>query len=101
MVVRSEEKCFLKTKPGTSYLRLILYHHHRKPLKCMTLTITNVSKRYSGNVFGLRDFSVTIQSGVLGLLGPNGAGKSTLMRILATITKPTQGTITWNGIDIL
>jgi len=34
------------------------------------------------------------------LLGPNGAGKSTLMRILATITKPTRGRITWNGTDI-
>jgi ABC-type multidrug transport system ATPase subunit len=37
---------------------------------------------------------------VLGLLGPNGAGKSTLMRILATITKATAGSVTWNGKDI-
>ena len=37
---------------------------------------------------------------MLGLLGPNGAGKSTLMRILATITKPTEGRVTWNGVDI-
>ena len=37
---------------------------------------------------------------VLGLLGPNGAGKSTLMRILATITALTEGTVTWNGVDI-
>ena len=37
--------------------------------------------------------------GVLGLLGPNGAGKSTLMRIIATITRPTSGTVRWNGVD--
>src|SRR5208283_4062974 len=39
--------------------------------------------------------------GVLGLLGPNGAGKSTLMRILATVTRPSTGSIHWNDLDIL
>ena len=37
---------------------------------------------------------------MLGLLGPNGAGKTTLMNILATVTTPTEGTVTWNGTDI-
>ena len=67
----------------------------------MNLSINEISKQYKGNVWGLKGFSLTIEPGVLGLLGPNGAGKSTLMRILATITKPTEGTITWNGIDII
>lgn len=67
----------------------------------MNLTIDNVSKAYRGGVFGLRDFSLSIGPGVLGLLGPNGAGKSTLMRILATITKPTAGRVTWNGADVV
>jgi len=66
----------------------------------MKLVIDGVSKRYKGNVWGLRDFSLILESGVLALIGPNGAGKSTLMRILATITKPTAGRVTWNGIDI-
>lgn len=66
----------------------------------MQLTIENVGKQYRGDFWGLRDFSLTLEPGVLGLLGPNGAGKSTLMRILATITKPTTGQVTWNGTNI-
>jgi ABC-type multidrug transport system ATPase subunit len=65
----------------------------------MELAIEGVSKRYRGNVWGLREFSLTLEPGILGLVGPNGAGKSTLMRILATITQPTEGTVTWKGAD--
>jgi len=46
----------------------------------MELRIENVSKLYRCEVWGLRDFSLTLGAGVLGLVGPNGAGKSTLMR---------------------
>ncbi len=66
----------------------------------LSLAIDNVSKRYGRKVWGLQRFSLELGPGVLGLLGPNGAGKSTLMRILATITQPTEGTVTWDGIDI-
>jgi len=66
----------------------------------MKLVIEGVGKLYNGKVWGLRDFSLELGPGVLGLLGPNGAGKSTLMSILATITKATDGRVTWNGVDI-
>jgi ABC-2 type transport system ATP-binding protein len=66
----------------------------------LKLLIAGVSKLYRGNVWALREFSVEVGPGVLGLVGPNGAGKSTLMRILATIARPTSGTITWNDRDI-
>lgn len=66
----------------------------------MTLETNHLGKRYKGNVWGLRGFGLSIDSGILGLLGPNGAGKSTLMRILATVTKPTEGEASWSGHDI-
>jgi ABC-2 type transport system ATP-binding protein len=67
----------------------------------MKLTIEHLSKQYRRDIWGLRDFDLELGPGVIGLLGPNGAGKSTLMRMLATITRPTQGTILWNDTDIV
>jgi ABC-2 type transport system ATP-binding protein len=66
----------------------------------MELVIDRVSKQYKGKMWGLNDFSLKLQSGILGLLGPNGAGKTTLLNILATVTKPTAGKVLWNGTNI-
>jgi ABC-type multidrug transport system ATPase subunit len=63
------------------------------------LTLDNISKRFRAGNYGVRDVSLSIGAGVLGLLGPNGAGKSTLMQLIATITRPTEGRITFDGID--
>lgn len=38
---------------------------------------------------------------ILGLLGPNGAGKSTTLRMLSTLARPTKGTATIGGYDIV
>lgn len=67
----------------------------------MKLEIKTLTKQFGQGKTGLSDFSATIEKGVLGLLGPNGAGKSTLMKIIATISKPTQGSIFLNGEDIV
>lgn len=67
----------------------------------MQLTISHLSKQYRRDFWGLRDFDLEVGPGVIGLLGPNGSGKSTLMRMLATITRPTEGTVRWNDTDIL
>ncbi len=66
----------------------------------MKLVIDSVSKRYGRTHWALRGFSLELGPGVLGLLGPNGAGKTTLMTILATITRPTEGRVIWNGTEL-
>jgi len=67
----------------------------------MKLSTSNLGKQYRRDFWGLKDFSLEVGPGILGLLGPNGAGKSTFMRMLATITKPTEGNILWNNVDIV
>jgi ABC-type multidrug transport system ATPase subunit len=67
----------------------------------MEISVKDLSKKYSGNKFGLKNVNLELKNGILGLIGPNGAGKSTLMRILATISKPTSGLVTFNGTDIV
>ena len=64
------------------------------------LEIQSVGKRYRGGVQALSRFSLALGPGVHGLLGPNGAGKSTLMRILATISRPSEGRVLWQGEDV-
>ena len=68
--------------------------------RLLELSIEGVSKSYPGRGLALDGFSLRLGPGVVGLLGPNGAGKSTLMRILATLTRPSAGTVLWNGVDV-
>ena len=67
----------------------------------MQLEIQNISKKYSKNKYGLKDFSIRLENGILGLLGPNGAGKSTLLKMIATISKPTEGMLLLNKNNIV
>ncbi len=64
------------------------------------LSIKNLHKRF-GDVHALNNVSLDLSPGLFGLLGPNGAGKSTLMRTLATLQKPDEGSISYNGTDII
>ena len=66
----------------------------------MKLVIDGVSKQYAKKLWGLRDLRLELGPGVVGLLGPNGAGKSTLMRIIATVTRATEGRVLWNDRDL-
>lgn len=64
------------------------------------LSVNHVTKKYH-RFTALDDISLEFQNGVYGLLAPNGAGKTTLMKMLATLSFPTKGEITWNGTDII
>jgi heme ABC exporter ATP-binding subunit CcmA len=49
----------------------------------------------------LRGVSFSVPTGAtVALLGPNGAGKTTLQRILATLTRPSAGEVTIDGLDL-
>ena len=65
------------------------------------LEISGLTKRYPNGTVALADFTLTAGEGVLGLLGPNGAGKTTLMSIVATVLRPSGGTVRWKGTDVL
>ncbi|HSP39661.1 MAG TPA: ATP-binding cassette domain-containing protein [Frankiaceae bacterium] len=57
-------------------------------------------KRY-GDVLALDGLDLVAPAGqVLALLGPNGAGKTTLVRSIATLTRPTEGTLRVAGHDV-
>jgi ABC-type multidrug transport system ATPase subunit len=64
------------------------------------LQIQNVTKSYGRKVTAVSDVSLELKAGVVGLIGHNGAGKTTLMQMIATLTKPTAGSILFDGTDI-
>jgi ABC-2 type transport system ATP-binding protein len=65
------------------------------------ITIEHLTLQYH-DVKALDDLSLQVKKGELfGLLGPNGAGKTTAINILCGLLKPTSGTATVCGYDIL
>ncbi len=66
------------------------------------IAVSNLSKTYGSGFSALKDVSLDIRPGeIFALLGPNGAGKTTLISIVCGIVKPTSGTVTAAGHDIV
>jgi len=72
----------------------------------MLLTIDRISKTYSAfpnpPTKVLHEVSLSVNHGeALGLVGESGSGKSTIAKCLMALTRPEEGTITYDGIDVI
>ncbi|MBD3184468.1 ATP-binding cassette domain-containing protein [Candidatus Poribacteria bacterium] len=64
-----------------------------------TIEINDLSKEYRYKTV-FKDINISLQAGeILGLTGPNGGGKTTLLKILATLVRPTSGSVFIHGYD--
>lgn len=62
------------------------------------LSFQSVTKTFASGVVALRDVSFRVDRGeFLSIVGPSGCGKSTALRLIAGLTAPTSGTVTWDG----
>ncbi len=65
------------------------------------IEVSNLCKQFSSTI-AVDDISFSIEKGeICGYLGPNGAGKTTTVRMLTGMLKPTSGTATIDGLDII
>ncbi|MCL1802266.1 MAG: ABC transporter ATP-binding protein [Eubacteriaceae bacterium] len=63
------------------------------------VNVSNLKKTY-GDFTAVNGISFSVQPGeIFGFLGPNGAGKTTTINMMIGLTKPTEGSITIDGID--
>ena len=66
------------------------------------ITVSHLNKTYASGFQALKDINLEIRHGeIFALLGPNGAGKTTLINVICGIVKPSTGTVTVDGHDIL
>lgn len=64
------------------------------------LECVNLKKKYM-TVTAVEDITVNIEAGrIYALLGPNGSGKTTFMKMIAGLTRPTSGTLLYEGEKI-
>lgn len=66
------------------------------------IRLENVSFRYPGaEEFTLKNINLSLHPGErLAVVGLNGAGKTTLVKLISGLYDPTEGRVTWNGVDI-
>ena len=66
------------------------------------ISIRQLSKTYASGFQALKSVDLTIRRGeIFALLGPNGAGKTTLINIVCGIVRPSSGSVTADGHDVV
>ncbi|MES2243121.1 MAG: ABC transporter ATP-binding protein [Pseudomonadota bacterium] len=66
------------------------------------ISIQQLTKTYASGFHALKSVDLTIRRGeIFALLGPNGAGKTTLISIVCGIVRPSSGSVTADGHDIV
>lgn len=61
-----------------------------------------LTKVYSSGCKAINELSFEVKEGeIFGFLGPNGAGKSSTIKILTTLSRPTSGSASVGGFDVL
>ena len=66
------------------------------------LDVVNLTKIYPNGKKANAGINLEVRKGeIVGLIGPNGAGKTTLLRQILALLKPTEGSITLLGKDIV
>jgi len=64
--------------------------------------LANALVRHFGDVQAVNGVDLRVEQGeIFGFLGPNGAGKSTTVRMLTTLLRPTSGTASVAGFDVV
>ena len=63
------------------------------------LLVSGARKRF-GSMVALDGVDLRLHGGIVTVLGPNGSGKTTLLRVLATVTRPDQGEVLVDGLDV-
>lgn len=68
------------------------------------IEIKNLTKTFTtsdGEVQALKNVNISIEDGdIYGIIGMSGAGKSTLVRCINMLERPTEGTVTIDGVDM-
>ena len=95
-----------KPAAGRELLTPACFHAHAESRTIARMSpiieIDGLCKSYEDGFQALKNVTLNIRKGeIFALLGPNGAGKTTLINIVCGIVRPTGGSVTVDGHDIV